>query len=158
MQDYYRNKKLNYWKNQTYINMSRDSNMNKIDNYNELREYAIDEFIKKYDNDYRIVSSKIRQALDIVYFMNEWKFLVLSIDYGDTSNNAPNIYESNADDKKVVNSYKVMNSINYIEETNNGLVISCGHNKDNYHNYISNGIIYLNLNSLIRKYKIRNLI
>lgn len=144
--------------------MSRDSNtntntnMNKIDNYNELREYAIDEFIKKYDNDYRIVSSKIRQALDIVYFMNEWKFLVLSIDYEDTSNMTHNIYESNAVDTVVVNSYQVMNNINYIEELDKQLVISCGYNEKKFKTYISNGIIYLNLNSLIRKYKIRNLI
>lgn len=138
--------------------MSRDSNMTEIDNYSNLREYAIDEFIKKYDNDYRIVSFKIRQALDVVHFMNDWKFLVLSIDYEDTSNIVPNIYDSNAVDTMVVNSYQVMNNINYIEELDKQLMTRCGYNEKKFKTYISNGVIYLNLNSLIRKYKIRNLI
>jgi len=61
--------------------MSRESNITKIDNYGELREYAIDEFIKKYDNSSRIVAFKLRQALDSTHFMRDTKYLAILINY-----------------------------------------------------------------------------
>lgn len=137
--------------------MSKDSNIDEIDNYRELIEFAIDEFIKKYDNDYRIKSYKIRDALDAVHFMKYCKFLVLHIDY-ETSDNSYNIYETNADDSLTVNRYTVMNNINYVEELDESLITRCGYNKESFKTFVSNGVIYLNLNALIRKYKIRNLV
>jgi hypothetical protein len=136
--------------------MSENSNIEQIDNYSELREFTIDAFIKKYDNDFRIVSSKLRQALDITYFMKDMKYLTLLVDYTGESEKISDIYVSNAEDKMSVNSYAVLNNINFIEEE--GTVIRCGISEFNKKSYVNIGIIYLNLNSVIRKYKIRKLV
>ena len=125
-----------------------------IENYNELREFAIDEFIKKYDNDYRIVSYKLREAIDSTHFMRENKYLAILINYENTDYKY--LEEHSADGK--IKSYSVLNNVNYIDDKTDEFFAICGYNESKCRSVVTVCLIYLNLKSLIRKYKIRHLV
>jgi hypothetical protein len=128
--------------------------INEIDDWNAYREFVINEFIDKYDNNYMIVSHKLRISLDTSFLMRNSKYITLMINYIDKSEGNDDIYST--EDLIEVNGYQYMNRINFIEHDD--LYIRCGYNEDMKKTYLENSIIYLNTESTKRKYKIRNLI
>lgn len=124
--------------------------VNEIEDWKDFREFVINEFIIKYDNDDKIKASLMRDSLDKRSLENFGKFIVLDI-YFIADNDVLNPYSHVG-----ISKYDPVFYINQIED--NGFLHTLSKEDGSRINYKSGGLIYINGDSTLRKYKIRKLV